>query len=207
MSSEKLLETICGFPEELLMSQTPMVCRLLLKSSGSISYKHQSVRKWMNYLTKLLKNSIKYDTNNKQEKNENEQDFLSFDDSLNKNKNKNNNKNNKNNVNKSINLNGIWSSLCLLSTTYRIITSGYDQWNKHCNIILDLTENPFIFYNPILRMRCFETLCEIIEYSRFSTDKNSYQLSSQISSKFIKFLQNILIEIVLNKNNKLNCGG
>ena len=184
-----------------------MVCRLLLKTSGSISHKHPSVKKWMLSLTKLLKNSMTNKTQRKKKKKKKKDDdedgdaaFVSFEEASNKN-------DKKKQQSKDMDLNGIWSSLCLLSTSYRIITSGSNDWNKHCSLILELLENAMVFYHPILRTRCFETLCEIIEYSQCIHSTNSYQLSMQSSAALIRFLQNLLIEIVLNKNVSFNLGG
>ena len=59
MATNKIFETISVFPEHLLIKQTPMICRLLLKSSSSISHKQPSVKKWMNLIIKLLENNQK----------------------------------------------------------------------------------------------------------------------------------------------------
>ena len=162
MATSKLFNTFCGFDDDLLISQTPMICRLLLKSQ-CISHKNESVKKWLSQLTKLLEQEQKNKECNK-----------------------------------------IWSFLCLLSATYKVINGGYLEWNKHCKIILNLLEDSNIFNHLILRKRCFQTLCQIIKYSQFIYNANCHQLSSQISSRFVLFLQNILQEIVLKQNNNYN---
>eukprot|EP00484_Ammonia_sp_Unknown_P022692 CAMPEP_0197027958 /NCGR_PEP_ID=MMETSP1384-20130603/7797_1 /TAXON_ID=29189 /ORGANISM="Ammonia sp." /LENGTH=963 /DNA_ID=CAMNT_0042456887 /DNA_START=35 /DNA_END=2923 /DNA_ORIENTATION=+ len=247
MATSKIFDTVCGFPEELLLSETPMVCELLLKSPGPISHQHQSVKKWMNSLTQMLQNALSAshaNDNHAQDDDEEDVDivhtgelyppsssthnddktdaaeedfFISFDTESNqaktakhtkKDKNKDNEKNARNQKTpQDIDVDAFWSSLCLLATSYRVITTGHPQCNKQCNLILDALENARIFYNPILRTRCLETLCELMEYSRCTHDANAYQLSLQFSAKLIKFLQSILIDIVLNKNDAFNAGG
>ena len=179
MATYKLFDTLCGFDDDLLISQTPMICRLLIQSSQSVSHQNQSVKKWLNYLTKSLESEQKQKQKQKpkqkkQQKHNQNQQYV-------------------------INLNKIWSFLCLLSATYKVINCGYLQWDKHCGLILNLLEDVNVFYHLILRKRCFETLSQIIKYSQFIHNTNSHQLSSQILAKFIKFLQNILFEIVLKK--------
>lgn len=162
MSESKLFDILCGFDDDLLISQTSMICRLLLKSQ-SVSHKNESVKKWLSQLTKLLEQEQK----NKE-------------------------------------LNKLWSFLCLLSASYKVINCGYLEWDKHCKIILNLLQDSNIFYHSILRKRCFQTLCQIIKYSQFIDNTNCHQLSLQISTRFILFLQNILEKIVIKKIDNYN---
>ena len=175
MSNYKAIDAICGYPEEILIRQTPQICRSLMTSS-CLSHKNESVKKWMNYLGKLLEKE------QKRNKQKHKKHFIN-----------------------NVNLNKIWSLLCLLSTSYKIIDYGYIEWNKHFDLIFNLLENPSIFYHLILRKRCFQTLCQIIKYSQCITnDTNCHQLSLQSTIKFIKHLQEILFEIVLKKDNNFN---
>ena len=101
----------------------------------------------------------------------------------------------------------VWSACCLLSVTYRTISAGYKDWARHFNDILDVLECGEVFYNPVVRGRCLETLCEMIEYSRCMHDYSSFHQSIQLSSKIVRFLQSIMVQIVLTKDKALNPGG
>eukprot|EP00485_Elphidium_margaritaceum_P010017 CAMPEP_0202691020 /NCGR_PEP_ID=MMETSP1385-20130828/5853_1 /ASSEMBLY_ACC=CAM_ASM_000861 /TAXON_ID=933848 /ORGANISM="Elphidium margaritaceum" /LENGTH=934 /DNA_ID=CAMNT_0049346361 /DNA_START=23 /DNA_END=2824 /DNA_ORIENTATION=- len=214
MSSCKVFDVICGFPESLLLSQTPMVCQLLLKSSVSLSCANPSVKKWMHGLTKMLKNSIRSpcpnkspndgdaDVDNADKVDDDDEIFISLDAPSKEKANKADAT-----LDADIDLSRAWSSLCLLSASYRVVSAGGVEWSKHCSLLLDLLENASIFYHPVLRTRCLETLCEILEYARCIHDASTYQLSLQTSARLIKFLQTIIVEIVVHQNTAFNCGG